>query len=144
MSEDKRQDRIVDLDQTSLFVPFHLTLMDNEELTASEKMLYLVLKSYCINATSCYPSQSKIMKRAGIKSNKTLTTTLQSLENKGVILIAPEFDENNKRLSNTYYLAKFDANTGKFDADSLNHVRFRKEVGDNQAIQLKQKVKKCI
>lgn len=133
---------IVDLDKSSLFVPYHISLMEQEAYTATEKMVYLALKSFAINATMCYPSQSKVMKRAGIKSNKTLTTTIQSLEEKGVLLCVPEFDQNNKRKSNTYYLAKLDHETGLFMPETLDKHKKQKLMGNQIAETLKQGARK--
>ncbi|MBY6860786.1 helix-turn-helix domain-containing protein [Clostridium botulinum] len=139
--EDSRE-IIIDFDKSALFVPFHISLMENEKYNTNEKMVYMALKSFCINATACYPNQAKIMKRAGIKSNKTLTTILNSLEEKGVILVVPEFDNNNRRKSNTYYLAKYNTDIGDFVNDSLDVVRNKKVVADAQAEHLKQGIRK--
>lgn len=133
---------IVDLDKSSLFVPYHISLMEQEAYTATEKMVYLALKSFAINSTMCYPSQSKVMKRAGIKSNKTLTTTIQSLEEKGVLLCVPEFDHNNKRKSNTYYLAQLDHETGLFKPETLSKYMKQKLMGNQAAETLKQGARK--
>ena len=138
------RDIIVDLDKSNLFVPYHISLMEQEAYSPTEKMVYLALKSFAINASACYPSQAKIMKRAGIKSNKTLTTTLQSLEKKGVILIVPEFDDNGRRKSNTYYLSKFNHETGLFEPSSLEFLGNKKKVADAQAAHLKQGARKGI
>lgn len=139
---DNRENTIVDLDKSSLFVPYHISLMEQEFYTQTEKNVYLSLKSFAINSSACYPSQSKIMKRSGIKSNSTLGITLQSLENKGVILIIPEFDENGRRRSNTYFLSKFDHDTGLFIPSSLSYLKSRKMVGDAQAAHCKQGFRK--
>lgn len=141
-NNDPRENMIVDLDKSNLFVPFHISLMENQNYSATEKMVYLALKSFCINARMCYPSQALIMKRASIKSNKTLTTTLQSLESKRVLLNIPEFDENNRRKSNTYYLAKFNFDNGDFDTSSLDAFKVKKDVATAHAEQLKQTSKK--
>ena len=92
----------------------------------------------------CYPSQAKIMKRANIKSNSTLSLTLKSLEEKGVITIVPEFDETGRRKSNTYYLSKFDHETGLFITESLEYIKRKKMVADAQAKQLKQGARKGV
>lgn len=139
---DDRENTIVDLDKSSLFVPYHISLMEQDAYTQTEKNVYLALKSFAINSSACYPSQSKIMKRAGIKSNSTLGLTLQSLENKGVIIIVPEFDVNGRRRSNTYFLSKFDHDTGLFIPSSLEYLKSRKMVGDAQAIHCKQGFRK--
>ena len=140
--ETDNRDIVVDLDKSSLFVPYHISLMEQEAYSPTEKMVYLALKSFAINTSACYPSQSKIMKRAGIKSNKTLVTTLQSLEEKGVILIVPEFDDNGRRKSNTYYLSKFNHETGLFIPDDSEYLKKKKLVADAQAAHLKQGARK--
>ena len=140
--ETDNRDIVVDLDKSSLFVPYHISLMEQEAYSPTEKMVYLALKSFAINTSACYPSQSKIMKRAGIKSNKTLVTTLQSLEEKGVILIVPEFDDNGRRKSNTYYLSKFNHETGLFIPDDSEYLKKKKLVADSQAAHLKQGARK--
>ena len=129
---------IIDLDKANLFVPFHIALMEQDAYTGTEKMVYLALKSFAINSSACYPSQAKIMKRASIKSNSTLSLTLKSLEEKGVITIVPEFDETGRRKSNTYYLSKLDHETGLFIPESLEYIRKKKIVADEQAKHLKQ------
>lgn len=133
---------IVDLDKASLFVPFHITLMEQEAYTATEKMVYLALKSFSINSSICFPSQAKVMHRAGIKSNKTLTTIIKSLEEKGVLLCVPEFDNNNKRKSNTYYLAQLDHETGLFKTETLDKFKRKKMMGTQIAETLNQGARK--
>ena len=135
---------VVDLDKANLFVPYHIALMEQEAYTGTEKMVYLALKSFAINSSACYPSQAKIMKRANIKSNSTLSLTLKSLEEKGVITIVPEFDETGRRKSNTYYLSKFDHETGLFITESLEYIKRKKMVADAQAKQLKQGARKGV
>lgn len=101
------------------FVMLYVSFMDNEAYTQTEKNVYLALKSFCIHSTMCFPTQASIMRRAGIKSNSTIYTTLKSLEEKGVIVSVPDFDEKNKRRANKYYLAPIVPETGEFDKSYL-------------------------
>lgn len=121
---------IVDANPEPMFVMYHVSLMENERLTQTEKNVYLALKSFAINCNSCYPTHARAMKRAGIKSASTFSLTLKKLEEKGVLLIIPEFDENNKRTSNSYILAQFDAHVGDFDRGSLVQYMEKKKRAD--------------
>ena len=101
------------------FVMLYVSFMDNEAYTQTEKNVYLALKSFCIHSTMCYPTQTSIMRRAGIKSTSTIYTTIKSLEKKGVIVSVPDFDEKNKRRANKYYIAPIIPDTGEFDKSYL-------------------------
>lgn len=110
---------VVDAKPEPMFVMYHVSLMENERLTQTEKNVYLALKSFAINCNNCYPTRARAMKRAGVKSATTFSNTVKSLEEKGVLISIPEFDENNTRVSNSYILARFDAEAGEFDSGSL-------------------------
>lgn len=76
------------------------SIVDDENLTASEKLLLLILFRYVNHITGCAsPSRNLIKKLAGITDNRTLDNPLDSLIAKGYII-----REKGNGINSRYYL----------------------------------------
>ena len=74
-------------------------LVDREDITAMEKLIYMLLARYADKDGKCFPSQEKLCKITGIKDYRTIVKYLKQLEEKGLI----EIQKNNGKV-NVYYL----------------------------------------
>ena len=77
----------------------------NPNLTGNEKMLYLILASYCEKGSNkCNPSIKKELTLDSGMSYKSIIALLKSLKNKGLIEIEKNTDKFGGRLPNSYIL----------------------------------------
>ena len=74
-------------------------LVDREDITAMEKLIYMLLARYADKEGKCFPSQEKLCKVTGIKDYRTIVKYLKQLEEKELI----EIKKNNGKV-NVYYL----------------------------------------
>lgn len=104
------------------FVIAENELINNINLSAAEKLVFLSLCTYAGKARSCFPGQSGIAKNLGY-SRQTVNRAIKSLEKKGGLLILHQVTESNRKTVNTYFLADVDQRTGEFIKESLDHLR---------------------
>lgn len=79
-------------------------LVDREDLTIYEKMIYIVLIRYSNEESSCFPSYKTISKKASC-SERQVSNVLNSLEKKGLIVRKNRIREDgNEKDSNLYIL----------------------------------------
>ena len=74
-------------------------LVDREDISAMEKLIYMLLARYADKEGKCFPSQEKLCKVTGIKDYRTIVKYLKQLEEKELI----EIKKNNGKV-NVYYL----------------------------------------
>lgn len=100
----REQKRVVLDRRNASFVMVTRAALNDESLKAAEKSVYATLCMYADNRTSdCFPSRETLMKKAGV-SDRTLRTSLQTLEDRGYIDIIERFADDGRRLSNLYVL----------------------------------------
>jgi len=75
------------------------SLIDREDITPMEMLMYVVLARYANNNEKCFPGLDLISKKTGIKDKRTITKHLKSLSEKGFITI-----QKRPGKSNLYYL----------------------------------------
>ncbi|MGL4874601.1 MAG: helix-turn-helix domain-containing protein [Clostridium sp.] len=93
------------------------------ELTPNEKTLYLILWGYSVNREGVYPSHSKLMENIGVSKN-TLIKTINSLEDKGWIIVLNRiYKESKEKSSNIYYLAQIDNKIGSPVQESIKIIK---------------------
>ena len=79
-------------------------LIDREDITAGEMLLYMVLARYVNHSTGyAFPSLETIKSKTGIKDIRTIVKYANSLEEKGLIKVIKEKGKPNK-----YYLMNVD------------------------------------
>lgn len=113
-------------DQDDIFVPVYRSMMINDRYTGNEILAWIGLKSYGVNSGYVFPKKNSLEESCKLKKT-VLKETLKKLEEKGVIVIVPNFDENWKQKANDYFLAKYDSIKGDWDSSSLDYARQRKE-----------------
>lgn len=79
-------------------------LVDREDLTIYEKIIYVVLVRYSDNESSCFPSKLTISKKSGC-SIATVKRVINSLEEKELIKKVNRKNEHGNNESNLYYIA---------------------------------------
>lgn len=101
MSEHKRSV----LDRRNVpFVMVTRAVLEDDALKAADKSVYATLCMYADNRTQdCWPSRETLMTKAGV-SDRTLRTSLQTLEDRGYIEVVRRYAENGRQLSNLYVL----------------------------------------
>ena len=107
------------------YTQFTNTFRDNENVTAQEKYLYMVLCSFAGDNGYAFPSIELLAKRTS-NSPSTVRRLLKSLEEKGGLYICKRYDKTtNRQLSNRYYLIDTNYYTGEFDTSLLEPLKLR-------------------
>lgn len=78
-------------------------LIDRDDLTTYEKIIYIVLARHSNDGSCCFPSYKTIADKAGC-SDRTVMKTIDSLEEKKLILKEKRKTSKNKQMSNMYYI----------------------------------------
>ncbi|HBG2417883.1 TPA: helix-turn-helix domain-containing protein, partial [Clostridioides difficile] len=79
-------------------------MIDREDLSIYEKMIYIVLARYSNEESSCFPSYKTISEKAGC-SIRQVSNILNELENKELIIRENRNHEGKKeKNSNLYFL----------------------------------------
>lgn len=82
--------------------------MEDEALKAADKSVYSTLCMYADNRTSdCFPSRETLLKKSGV-SDRTLRSSLKTLEDRGYIEVVNRYADNGRQLSNLYILLDVD------------------------------------
>ena len=113
-------------DQDEIFTPVYQSLMLNPKYSGNEVLAWIGLKNYAIGSKRHLWAKKKSLAKSCKLSETTLWRTLTKLEEKGVIVIIPNYNENWKQVSNNYYLAKFDPEKGDWKKESLDLARKQK------------------
>lgn len=104
------------------YIHMPLAFICNNNLTMNEKMLYMYLKGakrYDVMTQSLIAKELKT-------SSSTIETTVRSLENKNGVYSIKRFDvETGQRITNGYYLADVDPDTGEFVDGSLDKYKLK-------------------
>ena len=74
-------------------------LIDREDISGMEKLMYMTLARFADINGKCFPSQDKLCKITGIKDYRTIVKYMEKLEEKGLIEIVKVTGK-----PNTYYL----------------------------------------
>ncbi|MFL1471466.1 conserved phage C-terminal domain-containing protein [Paraclostridium bifermentans] len=78
-------------------------LIDRDDLTIYEKMIYIVLARHSNDSSCCFPSYKTIAMKAGCSDRKVMKT-IESLEEKKLICKKERKTSNNKQMSNMYFI----------------------------------------
>jgi hypothetical protein len=79
------------------------SVMENEHITVGAKTLYCYLISIAGSSTSCFPSNTKMMKALGIKNRITLNNYKYELESLGLLRIESRHFKSGRNTSNYYF-----------------------------------------
>lgn len=86
------------------FTLFHNEFIDNELLTYAEKLVFIAIKRHLNNKSySAYPSMNTISKKVGI-SKPTVVKAVKGLEDKKIIQVVRERENNTKNKNNVYII----------------------------------------
>lgn len=77
-------------------------IIDNEELTIYEKMIYMVLARHANEGSSCFPSHKTIAKKAGC-SERQVRNVIPKLEEKGLVKKVARKRKGSKENDNNIY-----------------------------------------
>lgn len=84
-----------------------MEFLTSRDLSSVEKILFLILKSHCKGGSDmCYPSIRKDLTRELNVTARTVIRTLQSLQEKGYIVIDNRVGEYGGTETNRYTLLK--------------------------------------
>lgn len=126
-SIDEIQGLLKDMNVPHLNIPITF-LRNNTELNSKEKMCYMMLRTFALDSTSCFPSLKTLMGCLGW-SKPTVTNTIASLEEKKYLVKLEQYQEGSERqMNNLYVLAKIDENTGLKSENSLTPALKAKEL----------------
>lgn len=78
-------------------------LIDREDLSVYEKMIYTVLARHSNDGSCCFPSYKTIADKAGCSDRKVMKT-IEELEAKKLIFKEKRKSQNNKQMSNMYFI----------------------------------------
>lgn len=98
-------------------------IIDSEELTIYEKMVYMVLVRHANEGSACFPSYKSIAKKAGC-SDRQVMKVIKSLEEKKLVkkVIRKQKDKKEND-TNVYYVLSFkEENTTKKNNENTEHV----------------------
>lgn len=108
---------------SSYFIQVPNSFIRNENLSVTEKMMYMYILGFGFDRRGVYPSQTRMMKELGL-SRPTIIKTLKSLEEKGGLYIINRYYKNKKeKTTNLYYLCEIDSSTGDFNKKYLDIVK---------------------
>lgn len=86
------------------FTMVYNDFLESNKLSATEKILFIMLKKYANENSKCFPSLKTLADKVGI-SKQTVITTLDSMEKKGVIHVEKRYNKKTKvNASNMYTL----------------------------------------
>ena len=94
---------------TGPFVIFRRDVLEDPELSAVGRMVYVALASYATSDGKAWPSLASIARRSGL-SPSTVARELNALEEKGYIVRRRRSMVGNKRLTTMYYLGNTPSN----------------------------------
>lgn len=108
------------------FVMVPISFFDSTKLSADEKMVYLVLRRYCLQKDNCFPGIKAIAKRTGYSESK-VRRTLENLTRKKIISIQHRYDDDHHgQRSNLYIVQNYD---GMWRDDSWDeHDQLRQQI----------------
>lgn len=108
------------------FVMVPISFFDSTKLSADEKMVYLVLRRYCLQKDNCFPGIKAIAKRTGYSESK-VRRTLENLTKKKIISIQHRYDDDHHgQRSNLYIVQNYD---GMWQDDSWDeHDQLRQQI----------------
>lgn len=108
------------------FVMVPISFFDSTKLSADEKMVYLVLRRYCLQKDNCFPGIKAIAKRTGYSESK-VRRTLENLTKKKIIFIQHRYDDDHHgQRSNLYIVQNYD---GMWQDDSWDeHDQLRQQI----------------
>ena len=95
----------LELQTTENFVIVDHEFIRDPGLSGNEKLLYIILKSYCGPGNMCYPSIRTVLTANTGLSARAIINILRSLENKGYIEIKKNKGPRGA-LTNVYILKK--------------------------------------
>lgn len=93
-------------------------LIDREDLTIYEKMVYIVLARHSNDGSCCFPSYKTIAMKAGCSDRKVMKT-IEALEEKKLICKEKRKSSKNKQMSNMYFIMSAKNSLMSSEQDSL-------------------------
>ena len=101
------------------YITIESSFINNPKYTPIEKAVFNSLCTYAYGKGTCFPGQNGLAENLGI-TKRTVINTLNSLKEKGGILVMKQYTESNRQTVNMYFLADIDSKTGDFIRESLN------------------------